>query len=76
MKSRLKVNSVGSVHTIQNKQRFHFSDVHDIVTQHHEHKAKPRLYGTIKHCAELHVLPYFSNLFIKIIGVTFKKNPD
>lgn len=71
MEARLKVNSADGVHTTLTKQRYRFSDVYELWLQQHEREVKPGSYGTTKRYAELHVLPYFGNLFIEKIDVAF-----
>lgn len=71
MEARLKVNSADGVHTTLAKQRYRFNDVYELWLEQHEREVKPGSFGTTKRYAELHVLPYFGNLFIEKIDVAF-----
>ena len=55
----------------QKKRRYRFSEVYELWLQQHEREVKSGSYGTTKRYAELHVLPYFGNLFIEKIDVAF-----
>lgn len=71
IESRLKVMSADGTYTPERKRRYRFQEIYELWLEQHKRDVKSGSFGTTKRYADLHVLPYFGNLFIDKIDVAY-----